>query len=416
MLHTHPSHLASDGFAIHGTLIRFQGTSEVSFIDRRLPAFQLGTPNMRSEARVCLAKIYHMTLIACFHPRQCRTLLADILVSSTALETPEIILPTRAYLPPDQLRGMEFKPTALRRKIVEITPKLVLLWAGDYNYAKKYAIRMKHWFSQIDPNEDTISSFHRGNFDPSVDNFWALIVPSGTDWFYAVGSVTRSLSNFAGEYAVAGTGSKLFEQVVTNMSPRDDNILAPYVDGLRVANDLIAYEINTAETIRSQFGGGYEVFYQGLQSFERVDDVMHFFTLARRTTPRELTLSHYSHAMRQWYDEDRLCIASMATPVGLNQGLNYHGFVVPSLLDDEQLQPSYVRAEYFARRPNHLCVHHVLEYNSKILSFTLTLSGDQIEQYYTMEIDGSQMHFHPTSSYVEIVHKQWDAMVAQAQN
>jgi hypothetical protein len=357
-----------------------------------------------------------MTLIACFHPSQCRTLLADILISSNAPETPDLVLPTRAYLSPEQRRGMEFKPAAFRRKIVEITPKLVLLWAGDYNYAKKSAIRMTEKFNVIEANEETIARFVKEYLPSPVGNFGALIVPSGTDWFYALGDVTQSSSSFAGEYAAAGEGTKLFQRVVTLLSPRDNNTIAPHVDGLRLANDLLAYEINTAETIRSRFGGGYEVFFEGRQGFEKVNDVIHFFTSAGRTGPTELTLSHYTHATRQWYEGNRLCIASLASPVGAEQELGFEGFVVPSLLDDEDLEPVYVRAEFFGQRPSHMCVHHISEYEGRTRSFTLTLSGDQIGQYYRIETDGLQVHFHPTSSYVESVHKQWSAMMAQIRN
>ena len=120
--------------------------------------------------------------------------------------------------------------------------------------------------------------------------------------------------------------------------------------------------------------------------------------------------------MRQWYEGDRLCIGSLATPVGVDQGLEFESFVIPNLLDDEDVQPVRVRAEFFGQRPSHICVHHISEYEGKTISFTLTLSGDQIEQYYTIERDGSQVHFHPTPSYVEIVHKQWYAMMAQIRN
>jgi len=213
------------------------------------------------------ARIHRMTLIACFHPNQCRTLLADILISSSAPETPEIVFPTRVYLPSDELRRMELKPTDFRRKIIEITPQLVLLWAGDYNYAKRFALLTKSCFSRTAFDQASIFDFVKHTHDPSVSNFCALIVPYGTDWFYALGNVKRSRSDFAGEYTVAGTGAELFQRVVTMMPPRADSTIARHVDGLRLVNELLAYEINTAETIRSLFGCGYEVMYQAAYPF-----------------------------------------------------------------------------------------------------------------------------------------------------
>ena len=36
--------------------------------------------------------------------------------------------------------------------------------------------------------------------------------------------------------------------------------------------------------------------------------------------------------LQQWYEGDRLCIGSLASPVGVDQGLGFEGFVAPSLL------------------------------------------------------------------------------------
>lgn len=74
-----------------------------------------------------------MTLIACLHPRGCRTLFSDILVTSPHRSNGEVMLPTRIYLPPEQLGVLPQKPSAFRRKVIEVCPNLAMLWAGDYN-------------------------------------------------------------------------------------------------------------------------------------------------------------------------------------------------------------------------------------------------------------------------------------------
>jgi hypothetical protein len=95
-----------------------------------------------------------MTLIACLHPRQSRTLLADILILSP--DGGEIGLPTRAYLAPERLRNMEYKPAALRRKIIEIAPDLALLWSEDYNAARVLATRAQEWLTDPNYNEEDL--------------------------------------------------------------------------------------------------------------------------------------------------------------------------------------------------------------------------------------------------------------------
>jgi hypothetical protein len=82
-----------------------------------------------------------MTLIACLHPRQCRTLFADVLISSKEESNQDFTLPTRAYIDPDWFNRLSAKPFAYRRKVIEITPQLVILWSGDYPSAQQLAMR-----------------------------------------------------------------------------------------------------------------------------------------------------------------------------------------------------------------------------------------------------------------------------------
>jgi hypothetical protein len=63
-----------------------------------------------------------------------------------------------------------------------------------------------------------------------------------------------------------------------------------------------------------------------------------------------------------------------------------------------------------------MCIHHIFEYEDKRIPSTLTLSGETIDEYYTIERAGSLVHFHPTSSYVEILHRKWNTMLAQIRN
>src|SRR5690242_13947013 len=81
------------------------------------------------------SKWYAMTLIASLQPRGCLTLIADVLVVSPVGPRDEIPLPTRVYIPPERMRGFPLKPQTFYRKVVELSPTMVLLWAGDVNAA-----------------------------------------------------------------------------------------------------------------------------------------------------------------------------------------------------------------------------------------------------------------------------------------
>src|ERR1700720_4202690 len=97
-----------------------------------------------------------MTLIACLHPRKSRTLLADILISSDSRDRRNVVLPTRAYIAPHRLQLMSWTPAAFSRKVIEVTPELVILWAGSYSKARQLAQRARDWFKGDRANADDV--------------------------------------------------------------------------------------------------------------------------------------------------------------------------------------------------------------------------------------------------------------------
>src|ERR1019366_8070192 len=128
--------------------------------------------------------------------------------------------------------------------------------------------------------------------------------------FYKIGDMYQSTSSFAGVYAVAGSGSQLFRKMMEELIPREDDTVAPDIDGLKIANDFMAREGVTGEPIHAKFGGAYEVLYRGPKGFEPVDEVMHIFALAK-VLPTDIEILHYPHVTRQWYEGDQLVIGSL---------------------------------------------------------------------------------------------------------
>ena len=127
--------------------------------------------------------VVDMTLIACLHPRQSRTLLADILISSRIDDVEDTILPTRAYIPPERLHGMPLKPGAFRRKVIEVTPELMILWAGEYGEACQLARRAIEWFRAETPTHENVQQFLDAHYREVIPNFHAIVAPAGENWF-----------------------------------------------------------------------------------------------------------------------------------------------------------------------------------------------------------------------------------------
>jgi hypothetical protein len=86
---------------------------------------------------------------------------------------------------------MRFKPVALRRKVIEITPELVILWSGDFNAAHSLAIRAKEWFKSPHITDAQIQTFLETFYKYPTPNFHSIIAPATDNWFYVMGNVQK---------------------------------------------------------------------------------------------------------------------------------------------------------------------------------------------------------------------------------
>jgi hypothetical protein len=108
---------------------------------------------------------------------------------------------------------------------------------------------------------------------------------------------------------VAGSGAEAFETLVSGMPAPADDTITPDLTALTFSGELMSREILTGEPIRSGFGGAYEVLYCDVGEFQKIDNLMHVFIRidVGNTKPQ---FQVWSHVIRQWYDEERLCVAS----------------------------------------------------------------------------------------------------------
>lgn len=339
-----------------------------------------------------------MTLIACLHPRQCRTLFADVLISSKEASNQDFTLPTRAYIAPDWFKSLSAKPSTYRRKVIEITPQLVILWSGDYLSAHQLAARARDWFRSPNPSEDDVRGLLDAHYREAIPNFHAMIVPASGDWLYNIGAVQRNQSLGCGEYFVAGTGREIFTEMVSRMLP-SDGIVPPELEALRIANDFMAQEMITGEPVRALFGGAYEILYHaGDEGFNRVDDVMHIFRFVRVLSEEKTEMYQVPHVTRQWYDGSQLCVASLSSPDAVEQQLVSIGFPVASILEEPK---QFTRSiEDLSMPPKYMCIHHIFDFGEKQIPCSMTLKGaDTINQHFKLTGDGSAVRLEHTAEY-----------------
>jgi hypothetical protein len=339
-----------------------------------------------------------MTLIACLHPCQCRTLFADVLISSEEASNQEFALPTRAYIAPDWFKSLSAKPCTYRRKVIEVTPQLVILWSGDYSAAHQLATRARDWFTMSSPSEDDVLGLLDAHYREPIPKLHAIIVPASGDWFYTTGTVQRNQSSGCGEYIVAGTGTEIFTEMAHQILP-SDGVIPPELEALRIANDFMAQEMITGAPVRSLFGGAYEILYHASnEGFNRVDDVMHIFRFVRVLSEDKIEIYQGPHVTRQWYDGSQLCVASLSSPDAVEQQLGSVGFPVATILEEPK---QFTRSvEDLSMPPKYMCVHHIFDFGEKQIPCSMTLKGpDTIDRHFMLKGDGSAARLEHTVEY-----------------
>jgi hypothetical protein len=258
------------------------------------------------------------------------------------------------------------------------------------------------WFGDCAPTQDSVLQLLEAHYRVSIPNFWAIIAPATENWYYILGDVQKGASPSCGEYAVAGTGTSIFRGLVNETRLREGDILSTDLTALRLANELLAREIITGETIHALFGGGYEVLYRDSHGFQRIDDVLHIFSQIFVTNDGFCeNFLLYAHQIRQWYEEDRLYLVSLSLTDEARQGLPSKGFVVPGVLGQE-IPPTCVPD--FTKRPKYVCVHQQFEFQGRKIPCNLALRGESIDKYFIIGKADSNIRFEFTSLYRDWVH------------
>jgi hypothetical protein len=309
---------------------------------------------------------------------------------------------------------MSWKPEALRRKVIEVSPELMILWAGDYGAACRLGRRAIEWFRAETPTQGAVEEFLHAHYRGGIPNFFAIVASPSANWLFVLGDVERGESESCGEYAVSGRGAQMFRELADKAWYHQGDQSSADLIALRLANELMTKEISTGETICFNFGAGYEIICRGARGFERVDDVLHCFSQIIVEDDFLLRVAHYPHLTRHWYDGDRLYIASLSTMEAAREGLKSQGFIVPSILDEAvQPQPERVAAD-LGTRPKYLGAHVQFHYQGRMIPATATFTGDVIDRYLRLTWEGSTIHFEWTLEYIEMLRDRWSNFLSHS--
>jgi hypothetical protein len=336
-----------------------------------------------------------MTLIAAFQPGgKYLTLMSDVLISSP--EETEFVLPTRGYISPEQNRSMRMRPTELRRKVIQINPKFVILWSGDYGCAVKLAKYAREWFSKSDINKISFIEF-LSTYDKELEEISAFFAWYGGSARFGRSWISDNAEHY-GKYVAAGSGAKLFAEVINNSQvPVGKLTMAedlPDLHALNLCSEFLAREIYLNQTILSQFGAGFELLVPGPIGYQCVDDIMHIFVTKYAADPSNTRF--HPHVIRQWYEEDRLYIESMSSPEVAAAGHETILYCVPDILSERR--ESSLR-ESLPSRPNYVCIHHGFLDDAGIRPAVLVLKKEAIDRAVTFALTYSGFNIGFTAEY-----------------
>ena len=248
-----------------------------------------------------------MTLIAAFHPGgKYLALMSDILISSP--EKTNYVLPTRGYISPEKARTMPMRPVSLVRKVIQINPKFIVLWSGNYLCGVKLAKYTREWFSKADINKNSLNQF-LSYYYKEPEEISAFFVWYGGFAHFGIPCRSGETKHY-GKYLAAGTGAELFAELINDPHGQTGELTMaedlPEVHALNLCSELLAREIYFNQTVLSQFGAGFELLVPGPNGYQCVDDIMHIFVTKHVDDLSDTRF--YPHVMRQWYEEDRLYI------------------------------------------------------------------------------------------------------------
>jgi hypothetical protein len=342
-----------------------------------------------------------MTLIAAFQPGgKYLTLMSDILISSP--EETDFVLPTRGYVSLEQARKMPMRPRTLVRKVIEINPKFVILWSGNYLCGEKLAKYAREWFSKFDINKNSFTQF-LATYYKEPEEISAFFAWYGGFAHFGIPCISGKTKHY-GKYRAAGSGANLFAELINGSQGQVGRLTMaedlPEVHALNLCSEFLARETYLNQTILSQFGGGFELLVPSPKGYQRIDDIMHIFVdkdVADLSTTR-----FYPHVIRQWYEEDRLYIESMSSVEAEATGLGSRLYCVHDILAEPE--ESSLR-EFLPLRPNYVCIHHRFLEEARTHPAVLVLKKETIDRAVTFTKMNSGFNIRFTAEYEEEVRR-----------
>jgi hypothetical protein len=224
-----------------------------------------------------------MTLIAGFFKDECPILMGDLLVSDDDKSDNEFVFPTVGSVSKRDLSNGEYSPSKLSQKVILVSPKLAICWAGTKIYATAFIkevikanLHQTPSYESLDKVYNDIDGYgnisiiglYRDGTEMRIFDFNSYPVESsdkGFKYFKAAGTGYASLLEITPELEKAvthGNLNKLEKGITLSMA---------------VTASLLSKEVLTFSSLKNLFGAGYEIVYPLGSDLVKFKDLTYIF-------------------------------------------------------------------------------------------------------------------------------------------
>lgn len=259
-----------------------------------------------------------MTLIAGFFKDECPILMGDLLVSDDDKSDREFVFPTVGSVSKRDLSNGEYSPSKLSQKVILLSPKLAICWAGTKIYATAFIKEVIKANSHQAPSYESLGKvyndiggygnisiigLYRDGIEMRIFDFNAYTIEStdkGFKYCKTAGTGYAALLKIMSELeteVTRGTLNKLKKGIASSMA---------------VTSSLLSQEVLTFSSLKDLFGAGYEFVHPLGSNLAKFKDLTYIFWQVKEENQGSWKLLHYPFLASNYsYYKDFLVIRTV---------------------------------------------------------------------------------------------------------
>lgn len=251
-----------------------------------------------------------MTLIAGYIINSCPVLLGDVLVSNPIGKGKSISTPTWNKV--EEVQQEPLQIVRVVQKVNVVHDHACFAWAGSYIQARVFATALREHLETNDLDEtkmrEFFKSFEKSDYDDLICIIYTL--DKGILKRYHLNAAEYPLDGVMAQTGGTGQGhfiksvEHFFKQADEN-DTRAETVLAP---GLSYIAAAFGEQIFTGDGMEEGWGGAFELAYFAGGKFQKLDDVLYVFWIAKEYATGEMKLQQFPYLVKTNYFGDTFTV------------------------------------------------------------------------------------------------------------